>query len=368
MCGPRRCYPECACVNMEAACSSQRRVLPVNGDWGLPMNLTLAERIEAGLRAGNLSWWEMELPSGKVAFDDLKAAMLGYSPDEFHHYEDFTNLLHPDDYPSAMQAMRDHLNGDSEKYEAEYRILTNHGTYKWYRDVGAITSRDEASGYVRVIGIVEDITDRKEAELQLRKALDDRDRLMRELNHRVKNNINLVSSLISLKDNSLGDTVDLSDIQQEVSAIAAIHEKLYQSEDIESIDFGHYVQDLLEQVFSLYSEGQVVIENDIEGIHIPTDLAVTLGLIVNELATNAMKHGFVSGSDSHFSVHMDMIDDRYELRVSNSGRSLPADLDIEASRSLGLQLIQAMIQQINGEITVERSERTWFKISFPKDG
>ena len=129
----------------------------------------LTYRIEAGLRAGNLAWWEMQLPSGKVTFDKRKVDLIEFPPEMFRTYEDFTRLLHPDDYPKAMQAMRDHLEGKAETYEVEYRIKTGSGSFKWFRDVGAITEKDEKSGTVRVIGIVEDITKRKEAELELEK-------------------------------------------------------------------------------------------------------------------------------------------------------------------------------------------------------
>jgi two-component system cell cycle sensor histidine kinase/response regulator CckA len=129
----------------------------------------LTYRIEAGLRAGNLAWWEMQLPSGKVTFDKRKVDLIGFPPEMFRTYEDFTRLLHPDDYLKAMQAMRDHLEGRAETYEVEYRIKTSSGSYKWFRDVGAITEKDEKNGAAQVIGIVEDITKRKEAELELEK-------------------------------------------------------------------------------------------------------------------------------------------------------------------------------------------------------
>ncbi len=127
----------------------------------------LARRIEAGMRAGNLAWWEMELPSGKVRFDNRKAEMLGYEPGRFKTYRDFTRLLHPDDKKKAMQAMQDHLDGKKETYEVEYRIRTSDGSYKWLRDIGAITERDPHSGSMLVIGIVDDVSRRKEAELAL---------------------------------------------------------------------------------------------------------------------------------------------------------------------------------------------------------
>ncbi|MCF7886409.1 MAG: PAS domain S-box protein, partial [Candidatus Marinimicrobia bacterium] len=130
---------------------------------------SLTERIEAGMRAGNLAWWEMQLPSGKVIFDDKKAEMLGYNPDHFNTYEDFTDLVHPEDHKQVMQAMRQHLNGQAERYEVEYRIKTQAGDYKYFRDVGKITEQAESSEYMRIIGIVIDITQQKKTELELEK-------------------------------------------------------------------------------------------------------------------------------------------------------------------------------------------------------
>jgi len=127
----------------------------------------LRQRIEAGLQAGNLAWWEMELPSGDVVFDDRKAEMLGYAPERFETYEDFTELLHPEDYERAIQAMRDHLQGRTENYEVEYRIKTSDGRYRWFRDVGGVTEKDEGADHARVVGIVEDITERKQAQQEL---------------------------------------------------------------------------------------------------------------------------------------------------------------------------------------------------------
>lgn len=132
----------------------------------------LAERIESGLRAGNFAWWEMQLPSGNIIFDDRKAEMLGYAPECFKTYADFTRLLHPDDVERVMQAMRDCLSGKAEKYETEYRIKTQAGGYKWFRDIGSITEQDKTTGYVRVIGIVEDITQRKQAEIALHRYIE----------------------------------------------------------------------------------------------------------------------------------------------------------------------------------------------------
>lgn len=128
----------------------------------------LYQRINAGLKAGNLSWWEMEMPSGNIKFDDRKAEMLGYSPDEFNHYEDFMCLVHRDDYDATMQAMRNHIKGETDIYEVAYRIKEKSGQYRWFKDFGNITERDADKGTLKIIGIIQDITEQKTLEIALR--------------------------------------------------------------------------------------------------------------------------------------------------------------------------------------------------------
>ncbi|MCF7875875.1 PAS domain S-box protein [Candidatus Bipolaricaulota bacterium] len=125
------------------------------------------EKLETAMEAGNLAWWQMELPSGEVIFSDLKAEMLGYSPAKFETYSDFTDLLHPEDYEDAVSAMKKHLKGRKERYEVEYRIKKSNGNYKWFRDVGRIT--EEEDEYRQLTGVVIDIDRRKKAELNLQR-------------------------------------------------------------------------------------------------------------------------------------------------------------------------------------------------------
>jgi PAS domain S-box-containing protein len=133
---------------------------------------TTRRRLEDALETGRLAWWEMDVESGTVAFDEQKARMLGYDPVDFAgaSYTTWTDLLHPDDRPAAMQAMRDHLSGATDVYEVEYRVRTAAGTYRWFQDRGAVTKRDGEGNPLLVTGIVIDITDRMQAEQQLERS------------------------------------------------------------------------------------------------------------------------------------------------------------------------------------------------------
>ena len=134
-------------------------------------------RLELAMKVANMAWWEMDILTGKVNFEKRKAEMLGYNPDQFTHYQDFTKLLHPDDFERAMNAMQEHFDGKVDKYEVEYRILAKSGEYLWFYDIGSIVKRDLIGRPLIVTGVVLNITERKktdEALKQLNEALEDR--------------------------------------------------------------------------------------------------------------------------------------------------------------------------------------------------
>jgi PAS domain S-box-containing protein len=195
-----------------------------------------------------------------------------------------------------------------------------------------------------------------------------KDYLMKELNHRVKNNLSMVSSLIKLKNSALGGDVDLSDLDNRINAIRLVHEKLYQTEDISHINFKEYIHELNENVFSL-SKRHIEIEEHIDDISLSTRTAIPLGLIANELATNAMKYGFTNGEEAVFSVNLtaDKNRNQYVLTISNTGKPFPKGVALDNPETLGLRLITALVQQLRGTIELRRDPYPVFTIRFPKD-
>ena len=215
-----------------------------------------------------------------------------------------------------------------------------------------------------VIVTVRDITERKRAEEQLQNALREKDYLMKELNHRVKNNLLMVKSLINLKDFSLGDA-DLSDLARQVDAIRIVHEKLYQSEDITRIPVEEYLEDLLATVFS-FSPRPVEVEKSIDPEYLPSRTAVTVGLIVNEIATNAIKYGFREEQAARFTVELrEESGGEYVLVLSNTGRPFPECIDLDHPETLGLRLITALADQLGGTIDLRRTPEPVFTVRFP---
>lgn len=220
-------------------------------------------------------------------------------------------------------------------------------------------------GEVMLAGVCFDVSTIKLAERRLTAAIEEKQRLMDELNHRVKNNLAMVDSLIRLKDDALGDTADLTDIANQVRAIGAIHDRLQQDGDVTKIDVEPYVRELLATAFSFFAGPQVAISCGIDPMHMPTKTATLLGLIVNELATNAMKHGFSATPEPEFRLTLIRDDADLVLTAYNNGAPFPDELDVNAPGSLGLQLVSAIVAQLHGTLALSRAPHPQFAIRFP---
>ena len=219
---------------------------------------------------------------------------------------------------------------------------------------------------------IEDITDRRRSEIQIRGSLTEKEVLLREIHHRVKNNLQIVSSLLSLQSNRVTDphaSEILQDSQNRVASMALIHEILYQSTNLADLNFAEYITTLVRNLFSSYSVDPTAISLDVNvraATNIGVDRAVLCALILNELVTNALKHGF--GDDLHGEVKIALVaneENLLTLSVANNGRKLPQDFDILHVRSMGLNLVMSLVKQIQGQLVVETGEITVFKVTFP---
>ncbi len=219
---------------------------------------------------------------------------------------------------------------------------------------------------------IEDITERRQAETQIQNSLAEKEVLLSEIHHRVSNNLQIISSLLSLQSNRIDDPQlieILQNSQNRVRAMASIDEILYRSANLAALNFAEYIQILVNNLFESYTfaRSTIAIRAEIEpSVIIGVDKAVLCGLIINELVTNAFKHGFPDGNRGDVVVKLIASGEgMLALSVANNGCSLPPDFDIERVRSMGLTLVLSLIRQIKGRLTVETGEINVFTITFP---
>jgi len=210
-----------------------------------------------------------------------------------------------------------------------------------------------------------EITERERAERSLREFEDMR---IKEIHHRIKNNLQVVSGLLYLESTNYNPNKVVEAFKQSenrVRSIALIHEKLYQSCDCKTLDFLDYVNELMEYLIHSYDldTNKVIVKVNVDKVHLEMDRAVPLGIIINELVSNALQHAFNEGQDGVIEIHFTKENSGYRLIVHDSG-DFPKEIDFKNAESLGLQLVTNLVAQIDGTIDLNTSEGTTFKILF----
>jgi two-component sensor histidine kinase len=203
---------------------------------------------------------------------------------------------------------------------------------------------------------------------ELNDSLVKKDTLIKEVNHRVKNNLFMVRSLLSLKEAAEG--YDLTDVRNQINSIQLVHEFLYRGDSLDTINFHDYARAILESVFAGAGDIEFHVDEQTRRWDLPARTAVTMGLILNEVATNAAKHGFRPDGTGRFFVSAanGTGSDHVILRMSNDGKSLPQELELKHPTTLGLQLIRALTNQLDGTLTIEREPMTTFVVTMPTAG
>jgi two-component sensor histidine kinase/DNA-binding response OmpR family regulator len=231
-----------------------------------------------------------------------------------------------------------------------------------------------ASGQRVVDGLAEDITERKKVDLQIQAALREKEALLRELFHRVKNNLQVVSSLLNLQSESLTDEQAIEmfrESRHRIHSMALIHERLYLAKDLTRINIEQYVHDLASELFFAYgvSAERVRLDVDIntDGSVIDIEKAVPAGLIINELLTNALKYAFPNGRAGKLLVRIEPVPgDMLKLTVADDGVGLPAGVDVNDPATLGLQLVSTLAEQLRGSLEARPQPGAAFTVTFPK--
>lgn len=218
---------------------------------------------------------------------------------------------------------------------------------------------------------IKDISSLKNVENELKNALKEKDVLMSEVHHRVKNNLQIISSLLSLQSDYIQNKKDLEifrDTQNRAKSMALIHEKLYQSNSMKNLNIRDYILALCDEIMNTYrGEGKEVdLKLDIDDMMLDVDVAMPVGLILNELISNSLKHAFPDNKGK-IELKLKEVSSRVLIEVIDDGVGISDDLDWRNTNSLGLQLVNNLTRQIDGSIEMDNSQGTHFSISFPQN-
>jgi PAS domain S-box-containing protein len=328
----------------------------------------------ASMRGADLAYFECHPDAGTLLRSPQLDAMFGVAPDEpSDAIEAFLDRIHPEDRPDVEADMYRVARTVGAYLQQDYRVVLPDGGTRWLTAQGESIRAPNTQG-VLIVGVLLDVSHIKESEVRLRAALADRDLLIGEVNHRVKNSLQLVGSILSLEANS-ARTEEAKDklaaARDRIDAVAVIHAALYQGEDVRRVAFGDYLERLCDYLATSLGADRrgVSIEVDADAILIETNNAITLSLVVNELVANAFKHAFPEDAGGTVSVCLRRDDPAtVTLTVADDGTGSdrwPLEDDALIT-GLGTRLITGSVRQLEGSMHTEGSNGGWTTtITFP---
>lgn len=295
------------------------------------------------------------------------AELFGYSEEELES-QSIRSVVHPDDVDRVMQYHNNRIQGKKAPSRYEFKGVKKDGSFIYLEaDAQAIKKGKKTVGTRCYIW---DISARKTADEKLKASLQEKEVLLREIHHRVKNNLQIISSLLNLQSRNIKDRPSLDMFQESrhrVRSMALVHEKLYRSEDLAKVDFCEYIRSLSSHLFMAYgiNSTSIKLDVDVKDVYLDINTSIPCGLIINELVSNSLKHAFDGRKQGRIRIVLQHEnEDKFKLVVSDNGVGLPRSLDVTKTESLGLQLVSMLVEQLQGSLFIDRSGGTSFEIVF----
>lgn len=307
--------------------------------------------------------------NGTITYVSPKVNEIGFLVEEIVGRTLFS-LVHSDDRKRVMEEFTSQIN-ERARFDSTFRVPDKFEIIHDFEERSNLIL-DEYGNPVAIEGLMWDITDRKNAEDEIRRSLKEKEVLLKEIHHRVKNNLQVVWGLIDLQIQSIRDPVminTLRDSQNRVRTMSLIHETLYRSDDLSHIRISQYLHNLMDTLFSAYSisPDRIQVKLNIDDILLDVESAIPCGLIVNELMSNTFKHAFPNDRAGEITIGFHLADSVYTLSFSDNGVGIPAGFDYTQTESLGLKLVNLLsTDQLDGTIQLRLDGGTTFIITFPE--
>lgn len=314
--------------------------------------------------------------TGKIRWAGAIKEITGYTPEEFSKVDlqACKEAVHTEDRERVLNNLLYCLQ-TGERFNQEFRFRRKDGSYAYVED-SSVFLKDENGNIYRAFGVIKDITKKKQDEESLARTEEMR---KKEIHHRIKNNLQVISSLLDLEAEKFRDEKVVEafrNSQNRVISMSLIHEELYKSGDNETLDFTEYLKKLIDKLFQCYAAGRRNIRmlTDIEPeIRLHMDIAIPLGTVINEIVSNSLKHAFSEEREGEIQIILHNIKNSetasnncFLLTISDNGEGFPETVDFENPGSLGLQLVNTLVNQIEGKVEMQKNNGTEFRIWFGK--
>ena len=316
------------------------------------------ERLQGALHVARAGTWRWAVAGDELRIDSALRMLLELPPDHgLRRIEDLWSLMPELSDREQAAAQLEHCLRGGGDFETEFRTRSEDGRERWW-EMRARPKPLTDGTPARVVGGVVEVTKRHLAEVALWEAVAARDLLLQEVNHRIKNSLQLVASLLRLQASRAGKDArrSLEQAETRIMAVAALHRDLYQHHRYDSVEMRGYLQGLATQITgSLGGAAADDLIVDADEVALPTDSAVPIGLIVNELVTNAIKHGYRGGRGS-VAIRLRAADG-VRIEVEDHGRGVPPDFDPGSNTGLGMTIVMALAKQIGARLVIEPVKR-----------
>lgn len=360
-------------VEIAARNVSDRARLAVIRDVTEQREVELIRKSEAKLQEAQqiarLGSWELDTKSGAVSWSPETYRIFGREglAGKFL-YEEFLSMIHPEDRDEVASAVRNSVL-QKQLYDLQFRILRRDGEMRHIHGRGQFSNGSRQC----LTGTMLDVTDQKRAQEALQQSLEEKEVLLKEVHHRVKNNLQVISCLLNMQAGAVTEeaaVAALRESERRVMAMAVIHERLYGNKRMDRIDFREYAESLADDLIQSYAQQGAQIKGcfSLESIDLNIEQAIPCGLILNELITNALKYAYPDGAGGPIFVDLQHApNQKLQLSVSDHGRGLPENFDWRKSKSLGVTIVNLLTKQLGGNLTIESSgSGTTFTVVFPK--
>ncbi len=325
------------------------------------------------LYGSNVGTWEWNVQTGENIVNEHWAAIIGYTLDELpsDNRNSWKKFVHREDLEIANALLEKHFNNELDYFECEFRMRHKHNHWIWVLSRGKVSSRTEDGKPLLVCGTHLDINERKLIQDEILNQLSEKQIILKEAHHRIKNNISSISSLLSLQ----AETIDnweakaaLQDAIGRVRSMQILYEKLLIADDCMDTSLKHYLEDLVDDVIDVFPDRiNIKVEKQICDCRLNSRQIFPLGIIVNEIITNILKYAFTDRESGVIRIKAKKEDKNIILEIQDNGNGLPEDFDIDKQDGFGLMLIRILCQQLDGYYQIENSAgvRSILKFKIP---